>query len=123
MAIPYVDIISRIIETPKDNRTISAKQFWKKEVSLLKKLYKTFPDVDFWLTLSLYDTPAKNGRILSLAFFLDNDNKTWFFILKRKWKLFHWSPTPIPNYKFTKNNPEPSNYPISKKNTFRNFFH
>jgi hypothetical protein len=122
MAIPHVDIISRIIETPKDNRTISAKQFWKKEVSLFKKLYKTFPDVNFWLTLSLHDTPAKNGRILSLAFFLDNNNKTWFFILQRKWKLFHWSPTPIPNCKFIKNNPDSSNYPLSKKKTFRNFF-
>lgn len=122
MSIPYTDIISRITETPKDNRTISAKQFWKKEVSLFKKIYKSFPDVNFWLTISLHDTPAKKGRIPSLALFLDTDNKIWFFILKRKWKLFNWSPTPIPSYNFTKNNPLPSNYKTKSKKTFRNFF-
>lgn len=122
MSIPYKDIISRIVETPKDNRTISAKQFWKKETVLLKQLLNQFPDENFWLTLSLSDSRNKNGRVTSLAFFLDTKDLYWVKFLKKQWRRFNWVPDPIKSYKPQKNNPEQSSYTLKRKKTLRNLF-
>lgn len=120
MSFNYKDVIHKILVCPKDGRTKSAIDFWKKETVLFKKLFKKFPEENFWSTLHLYDTPCKDGKLPSLALFLDKKNTLWSRILYKKWKTFHWSPPKYKSYKFKKDLLEPTNYKINKK-TLRNF--
>lgn len=117
----YKDVISRIIICPKDNRTKSARNFWKKENLLFQKIYKLFPNDVFWNSISLQDTIAKNGRIPSLSYFFDKDSDYWINILTQKWKTFNWTPPKIQNYNFKKNSNEDLKFKIKKK-SLRNFF-
>jgi hypothetical protein len=117
----YKDVLSRILDCPTDNRTKSARNFWRKETVLFKKLYLKYQNESFWSNLNLHDCKCKNGRISSLAFFLDKKNKYWSGVLYRKWKLFHWSPKPFSLYKPKKDIESKTLYPINKK-TMRKFF-
>ena len=117
----YKDVLSRVLTCPKDGRAKSAISFWKKETILFRKLFNKFPDENFWSTLSLQDAPCKNGRVPSLAMFLDKKNRLWFKILYKKWKIFHYAPPKYKPYKFNKDITEPTKYPIDKK-TIRTFF-
>lgn len=88
----YKDVLSRILICPEDGRTKSAQNFWRKETVLYKKLYKKYPNENFWKTLSLFDTNCTNGRIKTLAFFLDKKCNYWPYILLLKWKRFNYKP-------------------------------
>lgn len=116
----YKDVISKILICPEDNRAKSAINFWKKETVLFKKLFRKFPSEKFWSSLHLHDAPCKNGRVPSLALFLDKKNRLWSKILYKKWKIFHWSPPKYQSYKFKKDIFESTNYSINKK-TLRSF--
>lgn len=116
----YKDVISRIIICPQDNRTKSAKNFWKKENLLFQKIYKLFPNDIFWSSISLEDTIAKNGRIPSFSYFFDKDSDYWINILKNKWKVFNWTPQKVKNYNFKKECTENLNFKTKKK-TLRKF--
>lgn len=117
----YKDVISRILTVPRDGRTKNAKNFWTKETVFFKKLYKQFPNDQFWEGLSLQDTTAKSGRIPSLSYFFDKKSNYWIKILKRKWKLFNWTPPKIKSYNFQNNCQEKIDHKKSRK-TLRDFF-
>ncbi len=117
----YKDVIYKIINCPSDGRTKSARDFWKKETILFKKLFKKYSNPNFWSNLSLFDTSAKNGKIPSLALFFDKKNNYWAKVLEKKWRGFHWVPPKTKSYNFKQDIFEPTNYKIKKKN-IRDFF-
>lgn len=121
MSFNYKDVLSRILDCPKDNRTRSAQSFWKKETVLYKKLYNQYKNENFWANLNLHDCSCSNGRIKSLAFFLDKKKPYWSQVLKRKWKIFNYKPEPFQNKPFNKDIKIHSEYPTNKK-SLRNFF-
>jgi len=42
------EIVSSLINVPEKNKRL----FWAREIKFLNDLYKTFPNVDFWLKLN-----------------------------------------------------------------------
>ena len=82
----YKEVLERILICPSDNRLKSSKSFWIKETTLFKRLYKKYPNAKFWNSLRLYDTNCENGKIPSLAYFLDEKNHYWSTLLEKNGK-------------------------------------
>ena len=117
----YKEVLERILICPSDNRLKSSKSFWIKETTLFKRLYKKYPNPKFWSSFRLYDTNCENGKIPSLAYFLDGKNHYWSTILRKKWKKFNWVPPKFKSYNFKNDLSEDINYEVKKKN-LRDFF-
>jgi hypothetical protein len=114
-------LVEKILDVPQDNRTKAAKNFWAKETSLFKKLYKKYSDDRFWKVFSLCPEYQPSFKIASFAFFLDRKNSYWIKFLNQKWKTFHWRPPVFKQKKFNKNINKHTPYDIKRK-TLRNFF-
>lgn len=114
-------LVEKILEVPQDNRTKVAKNFWAKETSLFKKLYKKYSNNRFWKAFSLSPEYQPSFKIASFAFFLDKENSYWVKFLNQKWRTFNWKPPVFKQKKFNKNIKEHKPYNATRK-TLRKFF-
>lgn len=114
-------VIEKHLITPSDNRTKEAKNFWSRESCFFSKLYKKYPNYDFWNKVTFKGSIIDDGKLPSFLLFFDKDNNYWIKLLDSKWKDFNWKPKKLKSYKFDKNI-EPETKPASKKRHIRDFF-
>mgnify|MGYP003388286412 CR=1 FL=1 len=120
-------VIERLLVFPSDNSTKEARSFWSRENKFFTKLYKRFPDYNFWHKVSFNEAYgnygkklSKTGKLPTFALFFNKDSDYWINSLEKKWKEFHWKPKKLKTFK-PKNDVVEKNTQKIKKRSIRDF--